>query len=70
MIRTRGLSYTYATGSAAPLRFPDVDLRQGGLHLGLRQGGIRPRLVQRSQRARGPGGAQAGRQGPWPSGGR
>ena len=30
MIRTRGLSYTYATGGAAPLRFPDVDLRQGG----------------------------------------
>src|SRR3989344_917541 len=30
MIRTRGLSYTYATGGAAQLRFPDVDLRQGG----------------------------------------
>ena len=30
MIRTRGLSYTYATVGAAPLRFPDVDLRQGG----------------------------------------
>ena len=30
MIRTRGLSYTYATGGAEPLRFPDVDLRQGG----------------------------------------
>ena len=30
MIRTRGLSHTYATGGAAPLRFPDVDLRQGG----------------------------------------
>ena len=30
IIRTRGLSYTYATGGAAPLRFPDVDLRQGG----------------------------------------
>lgn len=30
MIRTRGLSYRYATGGTAPLRFPDVDLRQGG----------------------------------------
>ena len=30
MIRTRGLSYRYAKGGAAPLRFPDVDLRQGG----------------------------------------
>ena len=30
MIRTRGLAYTDATGGAAPLRFPDVDLRQGG----------------------------------------
>ena len=30
MIRTRGLSYAYAAGGAAPLRFPDVDLRQGG----------------------------------------
>lgn len=30
MIRTRGLSYTYVAGSGAPLRFPDVDLRQGG----------------------------------------
>lgn len=29
MIRTRGLSYAYAAGSEA-LRFPDVDLRQGG----------------------------------------
>ena len=38
MIRTRGLSYTYATGGAAPLRFPDVDLRQGGTLL-LRRAG-------------------------------
>ena len=30
MIRTRGLSYRYATDGTAPLRFPDVDLRQGG----------------------------------------
>ena len=30
MIRTRGLSYTYAMGGSVPLRFPDVDLRQGG----------------------------------------
>ena len=30
MIRTRGLSYRYTTGGTAPLRFPDVDLRQGG----------------------------------------
>ena len=30
MIRTRGLSYSFATGGNAPLRFPDVDLRQGG----------------------------------------
>ncbi|MBV7540421.1 ATP-binding cassette domain-containing protein [Acidovorax sp. sic0104] len=29
MIRTRGLAYTYPTGGA-PLRFPDVDLNQGG----------------------------------------
>ena len=29
MIRTRGLAYTYPTGDA-PLRFPDVDLNQGG----------------------------------------
>lgn len=29
MIRTRGLAYTYA-GSSVVLRFPDVDLRQGG----------------------------------------
>lgn len=29
MIRTRGLSYAYVAGSE-PLRFPDVDLRQGG----------------------------------------
>ncbi|RZJ07748.1 MAG: ATP-binding cassette domain-containing protein [Acidovorax sp.] len=29
MIRTRGLAYQYA-GSDTPLRFPDVDLRQGG----------------------------------------
>lgn len=29
MIRTRGLSYRYTEGSE-PLRFPDVDLRQGG----------------------------------------
>ena len=30
MIRTRGLCYQYASGGSAPLRFPDVDLRQGG----------------------------------------
>ena len=30
MIRTRGLSYTHAGAGAVPLRFPDVDLRQGG----------------------------------------
>jgi putative ABC transport system ATP-binding protein len=30
MIRTRGLSYTYAKAGAEPLRFPDLDLRQGG----------------------------------------
>lgn len=29
MIRTRGLAYAYTAGSE-PLRFPDVDLRQGG----------------------------------------
>lgn len=29
MIRTRGLAYTYSAGDA-PLRFPDVDLNQGG----------------------------------------
>jgi putative ABC transport system ATP-binding protein len=29
MIRTRGLAYTYASSSVV-LRFPDVDLRQGG----------------------------------------
>jgi len=29
VIRTRGLCYQYASGGA-PLRFPDVDLRQGG----------------------------------------
>ena len=30
MIRTRGHSSTYATGGAAPVRLPDVDLRAGG----------------------------------------
>jgi len=30
VIRTRGLCYQYASGGSAPLRFPDVDLRQGG----------------------------------------